>query len=507
MARSLCPRSTSAALAALLLALAAAPRLEATLFVPSKTADSFDGACDSDCSLREAIAAANSHQGPDVVVLGTGVYVLALAGAGEDLSATGDLDISDDLDLVGSDPASTVLDGGGLDRVLDLFGATVGVQGVTLRNGRVEGDGGAVRNRFGALTLGDTMVSGNAAIGGSGGAISSYGELTLVRTTLAGNTADGNGGGLAARQKLTLANVTVSGNVAAQGGGLYFVMPLAGQVVNATITANTAGVRGGGVFSETLNSVGAGATFGSSILAGNGAAADGDCSGPALSAGFNLVGVGGGCGAFAAAKGDKVGTAQAPLDPRLAPLADAGGPTPTHPLRADSPAVDAGQPPPAEDEVAAGLGCETVDQRGAVRPGWGSARCDAGAFELTGACVASADTLCLGGGRFRVQATSRLPQQPARAGGAVGLTGDSGSFWFFDPANVELTVKVLDACALAGRSWVFLSGLTDVEVEVTVEDTATGLTKSYRHARGKPFAPVLDTNAFATCDVVAGDRS
>jgi CSLREA domain-containing protein len=507
MLRCLRLRHSPLALAALLLGLAAAPPLQATLFVPSKTADSFDGACDSDCSLREAIAAANDHVGPDVVVLGGGVYVLTLPGAGEDLGASGDLDVRDDLDLVGSDPALTVLDGGGLDRVLDLFGARLDVQGVTLRNGRVEGDGGGVRNRFGQLTLGDTAVSGNTAVGGAGGGVWSYGELTLVRTTLAGNTADGNGGGLNVRQKLVLGNVTVSGNHAAQGGGLYFVMPVAGQVVNATIADNTAGGRGGGVLSEVPSSVGSGVAFGSSILAGNSAAADRDCGGPALSAGFNLVGIGGGCGAFAAAKGDQVGTAQAPLDARLAPLADAGGPTPTHPLRADSPAVDAGQPPPVEGEAVAGLGCEAVDQRGAQRPGWGSARCDAGAFELTGACVAAADTLCLGGGRFRVQAASKLPQQAARAGGAVGLTGDSGAFWFFAPSNVELTVKVLDACALSGRSWVFLSGLTDVEVEVTVEDTATGLTRSYRHARGKPFAPILDTDAFATCGVVFGGRS
>jgi CSLREA domain-containing protein len=488
-------------LAALLLPPAAAARLEATLFVPNKTADTADGACDSDCSLREAIVAANSTYGPDVVVLPAGVYVLSRAGAGEDLAASGDLDVIDDVDLVGSDPAATVIDGAGLDRILDLYDARLDVQGVTLRNGRVEGDGGAVRNSFGELTLGDVVVAGNSAIGGNGGGVWSYGELTLARTTITGNGAGGNGGGVHVRQKLDGANLTVSGNQAAQGGGLYLVNPVRGKLVNGTVTGNAAAVRGGGVLAESAYAGGLSVDFGSSIVAGNSAAADADCAGAAGSGAFNLLGVGGGCPAFSAAKGDQLGTAATPLDPRLEPLADAGGLTPTHPLRADSPAIDAGEPPPVAEgsPIVLGLGCETADQRGAARPGQGSARCDAGAFERTQACVASAGALCLGGGRFRVEASSKLPKQPAQPAGAVELTGDSGSFWFFDPTNVEMTAKVLDACAFNGRYWVFLSGLTDVETDVVVEDTANGVTRSYHHARGSAFKSVLDTNAFATC--------
>ena len=486
----------SLALAALLVPLAAAAPVEAALFVPNKTADTFDGACDADCSLREAIAAANARRGPDVVVLGPGIYVLTRAGAGEDAGATGDLDVTDDLDLVGSDPAATVLDGVGLDRVLDVNRARLDAQGVTVRNGAVEGDGGGLRIRSGGLTLGDVVVRGNVARGGSGGGIWSSGELTLNRVTLADNLADVHGGGLAARQAVAAANATVSGNRADVGGGLYLFPPAGGRIVNATITANTAATRGGGVMAESAQAV----LFGSSILAGNGAPADADCAGAIGSGGFNLLGIGGGCGAFAAAKGDKVGSPAAPLDPRLEPLASAGGPTPTHPLTATSPAVDAGEPPPGDEPLPVGLGCEPVDQRGAARPGQGSARCDAGAFERTDSCVPSDTALCLGGGRFRVRATSKLVKQPARPAGAVELTGDSGALWFFDPANVEMTVKVLDACAISGHYWVFLAGLTDVEVTVVVEDTATGAAKTYVHARGTPFTPILDTAAFDTCE-------
>jgi hypothetical protein len=54
------------------------------------------------------------------------------------------------------------------------------------------------------------------------------------------------------------------------------------------------------------------------------------------------------------------------------------------------------------------------------------------------------------------------------------------------------------------RFWVFLAGLTNVGVTVTVEDTLTGDTQSYTNAIGEPFLPVQDTEAFAGCGV--GDR-
>ena len=113
-------------------------------------------------------------------------------------------------------------------------------------------------------------------------------------------------------------------------------------------------------------------------------------------------------------------------------------------------------------------------------------------------CVADATTLCLNGGRFKVQAsfntgTSSGPAQ------AIASTGDSGQFWFFDPDNTELTVKVLNACSFNNRYWVFASGLTNVEVLVTVTDTHAGRVRQYFNPRGKAFAPVQDVSAFATC--------
>ena len=113
------------------------------------------------------------------------------------------------------------------------------------------------------------------------------------------------------------------------------------------------------------------------------------------------------------------------------------------------------------------------------------------------ACTADPHTLCLDGGRFSVtadfQAASGGPSAPARA---VGLTNDTGYFWFFEPANIELVAKVLDGCGVNGAYWVFAGGLTNVGVELKVTDTRTEEVKSYSNALGTPFRPVQDPSAF-----------
>ena len=100
-----------------------------------------DGLCldaEGHCSLRAAIQETNALSGADAIVLGAGEFVLTRAGAGEDASATGDLDVNDDLALVGAGADATIVDAGALDRVLDLHGGaprTVGLTRLSLRNG------------------------------------------------------------------------------------------------------------------------------------------------------------------------------------------------------------------------------------------------------------------------------------------------------------------------------------------------------------------------------------
>lgn len=114
-------------------------------------------------------------------------------------------------------------------------------------------------------------------------------------------------------------------------------------------------------------------------------------------------------------------------------------------------------------------------------------------------CTANATTLCLAGDRFSVTAEWKTTHGTQGLGQAVELTSDTGYFWFFDDANVEAVVKVLDACNPFERFWLFAAGLTDVEVQLRVTDTLRGGTRMYTNPQSTPFQPVQDTNAFATC--------
>src|SRR5205085_2252272 len=102
-------------------------------------------------SLREAVLAANASVGvPDTINLPAGTYVLTRVGADEDAAATGDLDITDRLTIVGSGAAATAIDGNLSDRVFDLRSDALTLSRLTVRNGRVTGPtavGGGIRSQ------------------------------------------------------------------------------------------------------------------------------------------------------------------------------------------------------------------------------------------------------------------------------------------------------------------------------------------------------------------------
>lgn len=114
-------------------------------------------------------------------------------------------------------------------------------------------------------------------------------------------------------------------------------------------------------------------------------------------------------------------------------------------------------------------------------------------------CIGSSDALCVDGSHFLVEVAWRRPDGAMGRGTALQLTADSGVFWFFQPDNLELVVKVLDGCAVNGAHWVFAAGLTDVEVELRVVDIRTGQEKIYRNPQGRGFLPIQDTRAFPNC--------
>jgi plastocyanin len=116
------------------------------------------------------------------------------------------------------------------------------------------------------------------------------------------------------------------------------------------------------------------------------------------------------------------------------------------------------------------------------------------------ACVSDDDTLCLNGNRFRVEVDWETTN-PAQTGigHRVVLTPDTGYFWFFASTNVEMVIKVLNACGLNSRYWVFAGGLTNVKVVITVTDSQTGKVVTYINPPNTTFQPIQDTGAFATC--------
>ncbi len=102
-----------------------------------------------------------------------------------------------------------------------------------------------------------------------------------------------------------------------------------------------------------------------------------------------------------------------------------------------------------------------------------------------------------GGAAFRkcFLAVLFLALAPASGWAAVPLTGDSGTFWFFDASNVELIVKVLDGRSVNGHFWVYAGALSDVAYTITITDTVTGKSRTYVNPAHR-LASRADTSAF-----------
>ena len=369
---------------------------------------------DGQCSLREAVIAANTDiavggcsagSGADTIVFSASlpapaVFSLTLTGANEDNAATGDLDLRGILTIQGKNSEQVIIDGNGSDRVFEIRpGATIVISSVTIRNGNPGSgaNGGGIIVTGGAprakLTLVNSAVINNSAV--SGGGIQNLGNgatAIIENTRIASNTAGVTGGGISNTGVLTLLNSTLDQNQARTGGGIDhsgFTMNL----TNVTISNNSANDNGGGVYNR------ADAIFLNVTLAGNRANGletggnifndtaslaiknsivaysdvDGNCfnsEGFINSQGHNLDS-GNTCG-FAGA-GDLVNA-----DPMLGALQNNGGDTFTHALLNGSPAIDDGD----------NTGCPAKDQRNFSRPrdgdGNGTVVCDIGAYELDG---------------------------------------------------------------------------------------------------------------------------
>jgi len=117
-----------------------------------------------------------------------------------------------------------------------------------------------------------------------------------------------------------------------------------------------------------------------------------------------------------------------------------------------------------------------------------------------GPCIEDDHTLCLLSERFRVEVVFTPPGGVEQPANAIPFTDRAGMFWFFNENNVEMLVKLQNACIPQfNRYWVFFAATTNVAFRVTVTDTDAVLAKQYSNPQGMVALPVADTGAFATC--------
>ncbi|MCG8591739.1 MAG: hypothetical protein MJE66_20770 [Proteobacteria bacterium] len=270
--------------------------------------------------------------------------------------------------------------------------------------------------RIGGLSIGDTnrvwvldcVIADNRGDFAGGLAVWPDSDVTLERTRVTGNHGPEAGGlygsterpmfirdstfddnhstlgvgglNLGFEGSYRVSNATISGNVGATAGGVFAVSDGSQTQVslhNTSIVDNHGGTAGGLQAADPLG-IPVELELHHTLIANNTAATSPDCrllAADIESLGFNLIGNDADC-SFPAVANDQVGTPGSPIAPKLGPLTDNGGPTPTHLPQTGSPAIDAGE---------AGLTlCLATDQRGVARPN--GAACDVGAVEAAPQC-------------------------------------------------------------------------------------------------------------------------
>jgi CSLREA domain-containing protein len=268
-----------------------------TYTVGTNADDSTGGACttpaNTDCSLREAISLANANT-PDADTI---VFNSNLTGSTISLTS-GELEITEAVDINGPGASNLTLDGGGNHRIFYVEPTTpddpVAITDMTLTNGdtgSTEQSGGAVENDDADLTLSDDVVSNSYATNlsgtsgppGTGGGVFTYtGALTIDASTITGNHAYQGGGVGSFTGQVTITDSTLTGNHAdgdttangnqGYGGGVF---TYGGDAIinNSTIDDNVAAYDGGGIYSSQGGS-GAAVTLTNSTVANNNAQND-----------------------------------------------------------------------------------------------------------------------------------------------------------------------------------------------------------------------------------------
>jgi CSLREA domain-containing protein len=267
-------------------------------FTVTKTEDTADGTCDADCSLREAIMAANASALPATVIVNAGTYALTLGNV-DDANASGDLDIHRSMSIHGAGSADVIVDAGGLialpERVMQINPAateviTVSVAGLTIRNGKQLSadfnEGGGMWARNARLTLTDVVFLSNtvklaSAVVPGGALYLLDSEATVSDCHFVNNSANYGGAIYLLNSAMSMSNSVVHGNQATESGGgiqafgqgIMGRIPVNVSIFDSTVSSNTVTSAwhavGGGIKVEGWSEMGDALHIVRSTIAGN----------------------------------------------------------------------------------------------------------------------------------------------------------------------------------------------------------------------------------------------
>ena len=405
---------------------------------------------DGQCTLREAITAANANTASGAAAgecpagSATGRDSIEIQVNGTITLTSALPDITSDMLIAGNGPSKLTVSGAGITRVFNVASGTSTLADMKITGGH-SSDGGGIANagdltvtlstitgnsstfnaggisNSGVMQVTYSTVSGNTA-GNSGGGLGNTGTLTVANSTLSGNTASTFGGAVVNTGTLTVADSTVSGNSVGAGGGIGNQFGTV-ALTNSTITGNTA-TSGGGISANGTE------TLVNAIVAGNTASIGPDIDFSAETITTSIIGVPGG----------------KTLADILVPggLASNGGPTKTIALTlaAGNPAIDAGTASACSAFPVTGL-----DQRGMPRP----SACDIGAYEAQPPTLAAHATVSVAVSPPAPTAvTYTLPTAADEQGGVLGVNCAPPSGSTFAVGTTSVTCSATDAVGHIG---------------------------------------------------------
>jgi CSLREA domain-containing protein len=356
------PRGRSALVAAIVLLVCLPASASADTYTVTRTDDPAPDAClPADCSLREAVAAANVTTAVDDLIL-----IPASAARYEVDFESKPVEIGDEVEIRGAGANQTVIEGVKGEAVFDNGTLGTTLVGLTIT------DGGGIQNN-GYLTLIRSSVENNEREG-AGAGIQSNGPLTLESSFLGFNrTAGISGGGIQANDDVTIINSSIVGNSSKGNGGIHGNDVV--TIVNSAVVGNRSGDLSAGVNGFPLS-------VKDSVFADNRTPAElFNCS--------SFTGVSSFGGNVEDGASCAIGPGDRPnVDPLLGPLGLHGGTTPVYELLPASPAIDFAS------------ACPPIDQRGTARPQ--GAACDSGPYEFVPSPPAGDHELAMTVGRGKL---------------------------------------------------------------------------------------------------------